>query len=262
MKYYTILDKNNKDLHDNYLKIGLIKTEKSMDCIESTDILKSINYGTKLAEVEILDKNTAFKYHSRYLSKSVNVVDIKDIDLEVIKELIKDNKDNNAKEYSNIDHLFIRAIQTNDMELLNYLVSQNYDIHFKGQIQDEYPSSVAEIPLSKDVLLEIAIYDNNLDMVKYLIEKQGFDIKLHNTAYLVAAFINGDLNMIKFLKDTSRQKIKEAFDLIEQIRLNVNLCKESGQDLDSIIEKVCDKMGTKQFMKNPLFKKTILSFLE
>ena len=63
-------------------------------------------------------------------------------------------------------------------------------------------------------------------------------------------------------KDTSRQKIKEAYDLIEQIRLNVNLCKESEKDLNSIVENVCDRMGTKQFMKNPLFKKTILSFLK
>ena len=63
-------------------------------------------------------------------------------------------------------------------------------------------------------------------------------------------------------KDTSKQKLKEAFDLIEQIRLNVNSCKESDKDLDSIVNNVCDRMGTKQFMKNPLFKKSILSFLD
>ena len=63
-------------------------------------------------------------------------------------------------------------------------------------------------------------------------------------------------------KDTSRQKIKEAYDLIEQIRLNVNLCMESEKDLDNIVENVCDRMGTKRFMKNPLFQKTILSFFE
>lgn len=62
-------------------------------------------------------------------------------------------------------------------------------------------------------------------------------------------------------KEQIAGKIQEALELIDNIREHVNKSKMQTADLEEITKLVCRQMGTPQFLKNPLFHRTIESVL-
>lgn len=56
-------------------------------------------------------------------------------------------------------------------------------------------------------------------------------------------------------------KIKEAMELIDNIKENVREGQKQSADLGEITKFVCRQMGTPEFMKNPLFVRTIESMV-
>lgn len=66
---------------------------------------------------------------------------------------------------------------------------------------------------------------------------------------------------VTYQKDVANHKILDALDFMEQLKENVDICKGESKDLDAVVQSVCDRMGVEHFLHNPLFRKTILSFL-
>lgn len=56
-------------------------------------------------------------------------------------------------------------------------------------------------------------------------------------------------------------KINEALELIRTLKENVNKSKMQATEIEKIAELVCEKMGTPEFLKNPLFCKTVESMM-
>lgn len=57
------------------------------------------------------------------------------------------------------------------------------------------------------------------------------------------------------------QKIEEAMALIHTVGQSVDACKADADGIDDLVLRVCSKMGTPHFIKNPLFQRTVQSFL-
>lgn len=55
---------------------------------------------------------------------------------------------------------------------------------------------------------------------------------------------------------------RDALILMDEIQKTVIQYREKTESLDELVIKVCNTMGTPGFRKNPLFKRTIESFME
>ena len=53
----------------------------------------------------------------------------------------------------------------------------------------------------------------------------------------------------------------EAMALIHTVGQSVDACKADADGIDDLVLRVCSKMGTPHFIKNPLFQRTVQSFL-
>ena len=63
-------------------------------------------------------------------------------------------------------------------------------------------------------------------------------------------------------KEEAKRKIEDALILMDEIQKTVIQYREKIESLDELVIKVCNTMGTPGFRKNPLFKRTIESFME
>lgn len=66
---------------------------------------------------------------------------------------------------------------------------------------------------------------------------------------------------VTYEKEQIAEKIQEALELIDCIQEYVNKNKRQATDLEKITECVCQQMGTPEFLKNSLFRRTIASML-
>ena len=66
---------------------------------------------------------------------------------------------------------------------------------------------------------------------------------------------------VTYDKEQMMDKIKEALELMNKIKEHVNKSKKQTTDLERIAKLVCENMNTPQFLKNPLFRRTIESML-
>lgn len=62
-------------------------------------------------------------------------------------------------------------------------------------------------------------------------------------------------------KEQIELKISEALAYIDEIKAAVNKSKIYSTDLENITKLVCEEMGTPEFLKNPLFRRTIESMI-
>ena len=65
-----------------------------------------------------------------------------------------------------------------------------------------------------------------------------------------------------YTKEEAKRKIEDALILMDEIQKTVIQYREKIESLDELVIKVCNTMGTPGFRKNPLFKRTIESFME
>lgn len=65
-----------------------------------------------------------------------------------------------------------------------------------------------------------------------------------------------------YTKEEAKRKIEDALILMDEIQKTVIQYREKTESLDELVIKVCNTMGTPGFRKNPLFKRTIESFME
>lgn len=59
----------------------------------------------------------------------------------------------------------------------------------------------------------------------------------------------------------SMEKIQAGLKLMADIEAKVEQSKMADTDIDVIVREVCQKMDTLFYMENPLFRRTIQSFL-
>ncbi|MGF0019818.1 MBL fold metallo-hydrolase [Sporofaciens sp. SGI.106] len=62
-------------------------------------------------------------------------------------------------------------------------------------------------------------------------------------------------------REQAMDKIEDAMMLMDEIQQNVDRCKGIAESLDEMVVQVCNEMKTPHFLKNPLFRRTIESFL-
>lgn len=67
---------------------------------------------------------------------------------------------------------------------------------------------------------------------------------------------------VTYNRTQALQKIASAIELINNIEQAVNACKAEVNSLDDLVLRVCSTIGTPHFTQNPLFKRTVASFLE
>ncbi|MGN0813062.1 MAG: MBL fold metallo-hydrolase [Candidatus Coproplasma sp.] len=67
---------------------------------------------------------------------------------------------------------------------------------------------------------------------------------------------------VTYNRTQALQKIDSAIELINKIVQAVNACKAEANSLDDLVLRVCATMGTPHFTQNPLFKRTVASFIE
>lgn len=66
---------------------------------------------------------------------------------------------------------------------------------------------------------------------------------------------------VTYNRTQALQKIDSAIELINKIGQAVNACKAEINSIDDLVLRVCSIMGTPHFTQNPLFKRTVESFL-
>lgn len=103
------------------------------------------------------------------------------------------------------------------------------------------------IPVMGDIPIWVNVQDNLNSLIK-LKDMQGID-----TFYPAWD--------VTYNRTQAMQKIDSAIELINKIGQAVNDCKSETNSLDDLVLSVCAIMGTPHFIQNPLFKRTVASFL-
>lgn len=67
---------------------------------------------------------------------------------------------------------------------------------------------------------------------------------------------------VTYTRETAMRKIEDAVLLMDEIQQSVEQCREKAKSLDELVMEVCAAMNTPHFLKNPLWKRTIESFLK
>ncbi|MGN1372735.1 MAG: MBL fold metallo-hydrolase [Candidatus Coproplasma sp.] len=67
---------------------------------------------------------------------------------------------------------------------------------------------------------------------------------------------------VTYNRTQALQKIDSAIELINKIGQAVNACKAEANSIDDLVLRVCTTIGTPHFTQNPLFKRTVASFLK
>lgn len=67
---------------------------------------------------------------------------------------------------------------------------------------------------------------------------------------------------VTYTKEAAMSKMEDAILLMEEIQQSVDRCREKTDTVDELVMQVCENMKTPHFLKNPLFKRTIESYLE
>lgn len=136
------------------------------------------------------------------------------------------------------EHLTIQAIETpgHSCDELSYLLPEARCI-FTGDA----------IPVKGDIPIWI-----HAESSRKSLEKLG-DLTLADT-FCPAWDVTYD-------RVQAKEKIQEALRLMDELREEVDQCKGAANSSEELVHKVCEGMGMKHFLQNPLFRRTVESFL-
>ncbi len=220
MKYYKIL-KDDLKHHDMQYKEGLntdINGFDSKPCCggglffsDAKHIFEFLDYGTKIAEVEIPDGVDVIQVSTKFKAHSIILKNIRVIDLGAIKELVKQESDVHTRGGLVLEW----ASEHGHLEIVKYLAEQGVDIHADDNCALIWAAKCGHLEIVKYLVeqgsdvqaddnyaLELASGNGHLEVVKYLVE-QGADVHADNDYALELASGNGHLEIIKYLKSLS-----------------------------------------------------------
>ena len=189
MNYYKILNEeethNVLKYHDG-LNVDPLPFNPSGDCesggiyFSREDILAFLYYGPWIRKVTLPEGEPIYEnpgFPKKWKAKRVILGPRRKIDLQVIKELVKEGVDIHVDD----DYALSWAARNGHLDVVKFLVEKGADIHADG-----------------DYALRLAAENGYLDVVKYLVENRANIYAKDNYALRLAAK-NGHLDVVKYL---------------------------------------------------------------
>jgi len=220
MKYYKILNKQEKHHNLQYqtgINVDQIPFNPNGDCkpggiyFASEDILAFLDYGCWIREVTLPDKEEIYENPGnpkKFKAHSVILGERREINLELIKELVSEGANVNADD----DYPLRCAASNGYLEIVQHLISVGANVHSCDDMALRCASSNGHLEIVKflvsvganvhaidDYPLQWAAQNGHLEIVQYLVSV-GANVHVDYDYPLRCASNNGHRKIVKYLK--------------------------------------------------------------